>query len=60
MFWPQSLSVLLKSLAGAIPWGIYGNLLCYSHEVSKDHPTAIHTADCIQQLVTGVRTSRTL
>lgn len=50
----QSLSVLLKCLAGGIPWGTYVSLLDHSHQVSKDHTTAIDTAKYIQQLVTGV------
>jgi hypothetical protein len=50
----QSLTVLMKALAGDVPWPTYTRLLQHCHAVSKDHATAIDTAKYIQQLVTGV------
>lgn len=50
----QSLTVLLKALAGDGAWRTYTGLLHHSHAVTKDHSTAIETAKFVQQLVTGV------
>lgn len=47
----QSLAVLLKALQGEVPWAAYCRLLAGS---SKDHATAISTADLVRSLVTGV------
>ena len=55
----QALSVLLKSLAGAIPWCTYIKLLDNTHKAAKDHATAIETARYIQQLVSGVSAGQT-
>ncbi|WIA10702.1 hypothetical protein OEZ85_010881 [Tetradesmus obliquus] len=47
---PPSLAVLLKALQGEVPWAAYCRLLAGS---SKDHATAISTADLVRSLVTG-------
>ncbi|WIA30746.1 hypothetical protein OEZ86_000812 [Tetradesmus obliquus] len=47
---PLSLAVLLKALQGEVPWAAYCRLLAGS---SKDHATAISTADLVRSLVTG-------
>ncbi|KAF6254557.1 hypothetical protein COO60DRAFT_302599 [Scenedesmus sp. NREL 46B-D3] len=47
---PTSRAVLLKALQGAVPWPMYCQLLASS---SKDHATAISTADFVRSLVAG-------
>lgn len=56
---PQSLSALLKAMAGEVPWARYAGLLAVSHcHGGKDHATAISTAQLVQCLVSGVRGKR--
>lgn len=48
------MSVLLRSLGGAVPWGAYCRVLDNTHKTAKDHATAVEAAKYIQQLVSGV------
>jgi hypothetical protein len=47
----QCLAVLLKVLQSEVPWATYCQLMAGS---SKDHATAISTADFVRSLITGV------